>query len=147
MQLKPTSAPHAGTQKIVPRGPNFCQESPPPIFFRNELWRCVRIILPGIPPYGSGGGHGSSSLRHNGRTKQLPLLPTVTIRLGSYPHAGWRGWLERGLRMLLECGTIVYWTLDSRGLFSISQIPWTSALSKVTIRPSSAPPKVERVHE
>ena len=25
IQLQPTSAPHAGTQKIVPRGPNFCQ--------------------------------------------------------------------------------------------------------------------------
>ena len=30
MQLKPTSAPHVETQKIVPRGPIFFQESPPP---------------------------------------------------------------------------------------------------------------------
>ena len=31
MQLQPKSAPHSGTQKVVPRGPNFCQESPPPL--------------------------------------------------------------------------------------------------------------------
>ena len=94
---------------------------------------------------GQGGGHGSPSLRHNGRTKRFPLLPTVTIRPGSSPHAGWRGWLERRSKMLLKCGTVTYWTADMRGLFSVVQTPRTSVLSQVTIRPGSFPPRVERV--
>ena len=47
--------------------------------------------------------------------------------------------------MLLKCGTIAYRTADMRGLFSVAQTPRTSALSQVTIRPGSAPPRVERV--
>ena len=94
---------------------------------------------------GQGGRHGSSSLRHNGRTKRFPLLPPETIRPGSSPHAGWRGWLERGSKVLFKCGTISYRTANMRGLFSVAQTPRNSALSQVTIRPGSAPPRVERV--
>ena len=58
----------------------------------------------------------------------------------------WRGWLERGSKILLKCGTIAYRTADMHGLFSVAQAPRTSALSQVMIRPGSAPPWVERVY-
>ena len=47
--------------------------------------------------------------------------------------------------MLLKCRTIVYQTTDIGGLISVAQTPRTSALAQVTIRPGSAPPRVERV--
>ena len=145
MLLKLTSAPHARTQKIVPRGPNFFQESPPP-FVSYMGWGGVWAkFCQGFPPMGQGGWNGSPSLRQNGRTKRFPLLPTVTIRPRSVTHAGWRGCLERGSEILLKCGTIAYRTAYMRGLFSISQTPQTYALSQVTIHTGSDPMRVERV--
>ena len=47
--------------------------------------------------------------------------------------------------MLLKCGTITYPTTDMRGLISVAQTYRTYALAQVTIRPGSAPPRVERV--
>ena len=94
---------------------------------------------------GQGGGHGSPSLRHNSRTNRFPLLPTVMFRPGSAPLAGRRGWLDRGSKMLLKCGTITYRTVDMRGLFSVTQTPQTYDLYQVTIRPGYAPPRVERL--
>ena len=69
----------------------------------------------------------------------------MTIRPGSALHEGWRGWLERGSKMLLKCETIAYWTADMCGLFSIAQTPQNSVLSHVRICPWSAPTRVERV--
>ena len=69
----------------------------------------------------------------------------VTISPMSAPHAGWRGWLDRELKMLLKCGMIAYWTTDMRGLISTSQSSRTSSLVQVTIRPGSAPPRLERL--
>ena len=82
MQLKPTSAPHAGTQKIFPRGPNFCQESPPPPGCLNGLGRCVSEILPGITPYGSGGREWFSVAEAQ---RSDTAIPADTIgKLGPY---------------------------------------------------------------
>ena len=47
--------------------------------------------------------------------------------------------------MLLKCGTIAYRTTDMRGLISVTHKSLTSALAQVTIRPGSAPPRLERV--
>ena len=78
------------------------------------------------------------------QTSRTTALAQVKICTGSAPR-GWRGCLERGSKMLLKCGTIAYRTADMRGLFSVAQTPWTSALYQVMIRPGSAPPRVDRV--
>ena len=79
------------------------------------------------------------------QTPRTYALAQVTIHPGSAPPRKWRGWMERGSKMLLKCGSIAYRTVDMQGLFSVAQTPRTSSLSQVMIRPGSSPLRLERV--
>ena len=88
MQLKPTSAPHAGTQKIVPRGPNFCQESPPPFFHKWVGEVCERNFARDSPLWVRGVGMFLLLLGTKVGQVDFRCNKLVTISLRSDPHVG-----------------------------------------------------------
>ena len=96
-------------------------------------------ILPEITRYGSGEWIWFFFAEAQRLEKAIPAALMVTIRPRSAPPAGWRGWMERGSKIMLKCGRTAYRTADMSGLFSVAQTPRTSALSQVTICPRSAP--------